>query len=64
MQLKYAIAKDNPPKPKGVAVTPVSDQGPKDSRKLHVNGFPITWTNDDINKFFSDYVVGCYQIDP
>ena len=59
MQLKYAIAKDNPPKASKPQDTdgPVDDQGPKDGRKIHVNGFPFEWTNDDINSYFGVYVI-------
>lgn len=34
----------------------VDDQGPKDSRKIHVNGFPLEWKNDDIENFFKEFV--------
>ena len=32
------------------------DQGPKDSRKIHVNGFPLTWKNEDMENFFKEFV--------
>lgn len=60
MKLKYANAKTNPPKPKtndpSTPATP--DQGPKDSRKIHVNGIPIEWTNDNIRAYFEKFVHG------
>lgn len=33
------------------------DQGPKDSRKIHVNGFPLEWKNEDIENFFKEFVL-------
>ncbi|KAK8823093.1 hypothetical protein WA538_002244, partial [Blastocystis sp. DL] len=48
VHLKYAIATTNPPKPSDGGV----DQEVKENLKLHVKGFPITWTNEDIASFF------------
>ena len=55
--MKYAAAQDNAPrfrKDQGPKVT--EEKVPKDARKIHVSGFPLTWTNEDVEHFFSQYV--------
>ena len=58
--MKYAAAQDNAPRfRKEPSVKISEDQGPKDSRKIHVSGFPLTWTNEDIEHFFQQFVPLC-----
>lgn len=35
------------------------DQGSKDSRKIHVSGFPVEWKNEDMANFFKVFVSHC-----
>ena len=59
MKLKFSYSKTNPP-PTDVGEQGASSslsQGPRDSRKIHVNGFPMEWTNDEFKSFFDKYVI-------
>ena len=57
--MKFSNAKTNPPSAEvGEQVSPsLPDQGPRDSRKVHVNGFPMEWTNEEFKSFFDKYVI-------
>ena len=58
MQMKYAAAQDNAPRfRKDEAPKAQEEKVPKDARKIHVSGFPLTWTNEDVEQFFSQYVI-------
>lgn len=57
--MKYASAQENAPRfCKGQAPKKPEEKVPKDARKIHVSGFPLSWTNEDIEQFFSQYVGG------
>ena len=56
--MKYAAAQDNAPRfRKDEAPKAQEEKVPKDARKIHVSGFPLTWTNEDVEQFFSHYVI-------
>ncbi|KAK8827011.1 hypothetical protein WA577_007512 [Blastocystis sp. JDR] len=56
VQMKYAAAQDNAPHfRKDEAPKAQEEKVPKDARKIHVSGFPLTWTNEDVEQFFSQY---------
>lgn len=56
--MKYAAAQDNAPHfRKDEAPKAQEEKVPKDARKIHVSGFPLTWTNEDVEQFFSQYVI-------
>ena len=52
--MKMAESKENAPRYRK-AKEEIS-QGTKDSRKIHVSGFPLSWKNSDIENFFKQYV--------
>ena len=61
--MKYANAKENAPKYRKETTKQKlpEDQGCKDSRKIHVNGIPREWSNDDIRRYFEQIVCAFFS---
>ena len=55
--MKFASVGDNAPKFRKQAPKEVeNDQGQRDSRKVHVTGFPLDWKNEDLTDYFKKIV--------